>query len=383
MKLIYRLLPILTSFLVISCISFSREIVSQQPDTEAVPINVTEAEFSLVLPAPVYFLSGDEGSARLWRIEVDGVTLNSIKDCCIRNYAVSPSTGKIAYVTNETKLIISDADRKDTIEVDLGEVSYPQDLDTALAWSPDGSQLALGGENGLWIYMPEADRLFQISGTAEYTTFIRPLAYDAWSPDGSKILIMAHRPNADVDEIGMISTVNGEVKLASLLTGGRATWAPDSESFYASSNIIGKTGILPSLIVVTTDKMKPTALLKAELTEEGYGRYLEGAQVGSDNLLYYFYGEGPINLETKTTELTMYRSNKDGITDRETLRNDTYFGVSEILWAEDMSLAVIASTGIAPNTKTGVLTILPTNGKLPAIATPFGGYRLQWGQDVE
>jgi hypothetical protein len=82
----------------------------------------------------------------------------------------------------------------------------------------------------------------------------------------------------------------------------------------------------------------------------------------------------------------MYRSNRDGVTDWVTLRTDTHFGISEILWARDMSLAVIASTGNSPNNQTGILTILPTDGAMPAIKTPFGGYGLQWGQsdqDIE
>jgi len=79
----------------------------------------------------------------------------------------------------------------------------------------------------------------------------------------------------------------------------------------------------------------------------------------------------------------MYRSNRDGVTDRVALRTDTYSGISEILWAEDMSLAIIAGAGKSPNNQSGIITILPTNGEMPAIVTPFGGYGLQWGQAVE
>jgi len=378
-----RLLLIFAWFLIISCIVFTGENTSTPPATEPVTEEVTEevAEpgLSPVLPTPLYFLSGEDGNASLWRIEVDGATHIKIKDCCIRDYAISPATGQIAYVTNETKLFISDAYGEEAIEVNLGEVSYPQELDTALAWSLDGLQLALGGENGLWVYMLESEKLFQISGTAEYTTFIRPLAFDAWSPDASKILIMAHKPNADVDEIGMIPIVSGEVKMASILTGRRATWAPDSESFYVSSNFYGMMGILPSLVVVSIDEMDPQALIKGEFTEEGHGRYLEGAQVGPDNLLYYFYGEGPIDLETKTTELSIYRSNRDGVADRVQLRTDTYFGISEILWTKDMSLAVIVIGGNFPNAHSGAINIVPTDGAIPAFETPFNGRGVQWG----
>ena len=84
-----RLLPILTLFLVVSCIFFfTGGCTAPPPATEAVTEEVTEEvvepELSPVLPVPVYFLSGDDGVASLWRIEVDGVTLTSIKDSCIR-----------------------------------------------------------------------------------------------------------------------------------------------------------------------------------------------------------------------------------------------------------------------------------------------------------
>ena len=95
-----RLLPILTLFLVVSCIFFTGGCTAPPPATEAVTEaaietgteeateEVVEPELSPVLPAPVYFLSGDDGVASLWRIEVDGTTLSSIIDCCIRDYAV-------------------------------------------------------------------------------------------------------------------------------------------------------------------------------------------------------------------------------------------------------------------------------------------------------
>ncbi|MFC2025576.1 TolB family protein [Chloroflexota bacterium] len=363
----------------------SESTAAPPPATEAVTEEVTEEasepELSSVLPAPIYFLSGEDGNASLWRIEVDGATQSLIKDCCIRDYAVSPANGQIAYVTNDTRLIVGDGE--EAIEIDLSEVSYPQEHDSALAWSPDGLQLALGGENGLWVYMLESQNLFQISGTAEYTTFIRPLAYDAWSPDSSKVLIQAYKPGADVDEIGMIPIVSGEVKMSNILAGRRTTWAPDSKSFYISSNFYGMMGILPSLIVVSADDMKPDALVKSSISEDKLARYLEGAQVGPDDLLYYFYGRGPVAREANGTGLSMYRSNRDGITDRVMLRPDTLFGISEILWAEDMSLAVVASAGDSPNNQTGVITILPVDGTIAAITTSFQGFGLQWGQAVE
>jgi dipeptidyl aminopeptidase/acylaminoacyl peptidase len=335
-----------------------------------------------VLPAPLYYLTEDEaGAARLWRIEVDGVTRSSIKDCCIKAYAVSPATGQVAYVTEEGGLVICDAFGEQIVTVDLAEVRYPQELDSALAWSPDGLQLALGGADGLWFYMLELERLIQMSAAPEYTTDVRPLAHDAWSPDGSAVLVLAHRPNAGMDEVGLMQIVSGEVRMAGIASGRSVTWTPDGQSFYVSSNLIGMTGILPSLLLVTSGELEKTTLVQSETTDEGLlALYLEAARVGPDGLLYYFYGEGPIDFDGNSTALAMYRSERDGVTGRVQLRQEVYTGIDEILWAQDMSQAAIVGAEILDPGWSGAITILPTDGERETFVTSFTGYGLQWGR---
>jgi hypothetical protein len=369
-------LPIVVWFLVVGCISTMGERTSTPP---------TEAVKEPAIPAPLYFLSGDkDGEARLWRIEMDGVTQSLVVDCCIREYAVSSATGQIAYVTDGTTLIITDAYGEEIVAVDLDQVGYPHGLDSALAWSPDGSQLALGGESGLWFYMLELGRLIQMSGSPDYTTFIRPLAHNAWSPDGSAVLVLAHRTNAGVDEVGLMSIVSGEVRMTSILAGRSVTWTPDSKSFYVSSNFFGLTGILPSLLLVTTDDLEKTTLVESESTGDGLlGRYLEEARLGPDGLLYYFYGEGPVDFDNNVVGLSMYRSKGDGVTGRVLLREDVYTGIEEILWAEDVSQAIIVGAQPVDGNWIGTITIVPTDGERPVTVTPFAGYSLQWGQGGE
>ena len=369
-------LPFVVWFLAVGC----APSVGERPSSPA-----PESGVGPVLAAPLYYLSGNpDGDSRLWRIEVDGITQNLVVACCVRAYAVSPVTGQIAYVTGDTTLVISDARGGEIVTVDLAQVGYPRELDSALAWSPDGLQLALGGESGLWFYMLELGRLIQMSGSPEYTSFIRPLAYDAWSPDYSMVLVVAHRDNAGVDEVGVMPIVSGEVRLTSILAGRRFTWSPDSKSFYVSSNFFGQMGILPSLLRVTTNELEGTTLVASETTQDGLlGRYLEAAQVGPDGLLYYFYGEGPVDFDREVVRLSMYRSNQDGVTNRVLLRKVGYTGIDEILWAGDMSQAVVVGAGSVDQDWTGAITILPVDSARSATVTPFVGYNLQWGQAGE
>jgi hypothetical protein len=197
-------------------------------------------------------------------------------------------------------------------------------------------------------------------------------------------LLLAHRPNADVDEVGIMPIVSGEVKMTSILAGRSVTWTPDGSSVYVSSNFIGKMGILPSLLQINAGDLKKTTLVESETTDGGLlGRYLEGARLGPDGLLYYFYGEGPVAPDRNTTPLAMYRSGRDGVSGRALLREDRYAGIDEILWAGDMSQAVIAGAGSADQGWAGAITILTVDSAQPAVVTPFTGYGLQWGREDE
>jgi hypothetical protein len=338
-----------------------------------------------VLPAPLYFLSGDnEGNSRLWRVDVDGINLTLIRDCCVKAYAVSSATGQVAYVADdESTLVIVDASGGE-VSVDIAAVGYPEQFQSALAWSPDGSQVALGGENGVWLYAPGSDELTQLADSPDNAAAIRPLSYDAWSPDGRTLLVARMRADLDADLVGYLVISSGELQMTQIATGRRFSWSPDSRSVYVSTNFYGMMGIFPSLSVMTPEDNEITSLIMSESTDEGLtARYVEWAQVGPDGLLYYFYGEGRIEPSRDTGEVSMVRSSTDGVTDRVPLRDDVHIGVNEVLWARDMSLALIVGAEDWPEDLTGAITLLPTTGQETAVVTPFTGYGLQWGKESE
>ena len=332
-----------------------------------------------LLPAPLYYLAEEGGGASLWRVEADGATQVQIADCCILAYAVSPASGWVAYLPDETTLVVADALGGEVATVDIATVGYSTQSDTALAWAPDGSRVALGGERGVYAYAPGSGNLTQLFDGSEDSTVVAPLSHDAWSPDGRTLLIVNSEPDRDM--LGMLAVESGELVMSRLAAGRRFTWSLDSQVVYVSSNFWGMMGFLPSLLVFDPLANEPTLLITVDTDDEGLlVRYVDAAQEGPDGLLYYFYGEErEVEVGVDTGRLSMTRSNRDGITGRERLRDDVYVAVDEVLWAPDMSLALIAGADPWLENQTGAVTLLPADGQEPAVVLPFVGYGLQWG----
>jgi hypothetical protein len=103
------------------------------------------------------------------------------------------------------------------------------------------------------------------------------------------------------------------------------------------------------------------------------GQFVHTAQQSSDGALYYLYANSEQLPDTFfEPSFRMYRSEQDGVTHRMLLRNDSY-NISQVLWARDLSLAVIVSDG-------GKIIVLTTDNK-PALTLPQTGYDLRWSKD--
>ena len=62
-----------------------------------------------ILPQSIYYLIGSDEQAQVWRLGIDGLMTNQItqEDAGVREFAVSPIDGNLAYVT-ENKLYLVD-----------------------------------------------------------------------------------------------------------------------------------------------------------------------------------------------------------------------------------------------------------------------------------
>jgi hypothetical protein len=182
--------------------------------------------------ASIAFL-GEEGisggSRGIWRINTSGWGATQLKqDGAARSVAWSPASTAIAY----------DSDRGDyrVYFVDL----YGTDLPTEIlgeqpAWSPDGSRLVVRAcrpDCGLWIVGRSGGSAWQFTrGSAD--------SFPAWSPDGEQI---AFSRGSDTDIF--VLNVNGEGELRRLTDSAGhdslPVWTPDSRQIIFRTTRAGR-----------------------------------------------------------------------------------------------------------------------------------------------
>ena len=108
------------------------------------------------------------------------------------------------------------------------------DIGGRLEWSPDGTELAVIANNGVFIY----DRAFRLRRYREqdipnYT------AFGGWSPDGSRLLVENRMLSADTLQVSREYEIN--------LSG----WLMDGTQVFGFGNGYGEIRILDSSTVLT------------------------------------------------------------------------------------------------------------------------------------
>ncbi len=171
------------------------------PETEQSTATMETSTPSL-LPHVLYFLApGTNGKDQIWRMEKDGggISVITAEANGITGYDISPSSGLIAYLTNN-RIVITDNDGK-IIRIlvegppnDGNDIWYVTQRVSSPLWSPDGSQISYG-YNGLNLVNPDASNLKLLLQnkykTMEGGLIIVEEVYGpaAWSPDGKKLLV--------------------------------------------------------------------------------------------------------------------------------------------------------------------------------------------------
>lgn len=217
----------------------------------------TAPQPAAVLPAPLYILEGGQ----VVRVEIDGVTRTTITAeqaftegaVAVAELTVSPADGTLASIVQgpdgRNTLVLSDGNGQNRRElISDAPIGAPR-------WSVDGSAIAVQAsvfgtadspwQGGIWVvsaFSGEARLLlasdpYPSDGAGEAWGY----APEAWSPDGSKLLVSRFSLTVEVCEAGILDIASGALTLLehpegasprlSLQCAGGA-WAADSSGFY-------------------------------------------------------------------------------------------------------------------------------------------------------
>ncbi|MBA3468755.1 MAG: PD40 domain-containing protein [Herpetosiphonaceae bacterium] len=360
--------------------------------TLALPTADPTAEVAGVLPAPLYYLVGQDGKDQIFRLEVDGITSSQITSEAaadgVREYAISPADGSLLYISGNDLIRTDKHGANRTVLVDGPAISDPNDLNahhagdiTSPVWSPDGSQIAfgLGGVNVMAasggtpaLIMPhELQANPAMAALYRFAILRFPVA---WSPDGSKLLTTF----SYVPEGGFYSVLDMATTTAITITNPEGilccspVWSLSGATIYFANDVMGMvsvgmweanaaTGVVTRL-VGTADGAPPWALVKAPLA------------VGNDAFLAFYRqttDEALANGQTSAA-LTMTQINADGST--APLRS-TPTVAGQVLWSPDGRGAVVSGAAY----EAALLEWLPSDDS-PAVPLGTVGRNLRWGK---
>lgn len=362
------------------------EQAAQPEQAEAQPAGGEEAES--LLPAPVYYLSGDAERAQIFRLERDGVTTFQLTAEAggIDDYDVSHADGTVIYIINNQLYRINPDGSGRALLVDGGPLDenadnyYEARLDTP-RWSPDGARIAyhLGGLQLYNVNDGSSQLVLQNQVSVLDNGYTLPQAlYFAgeWSPDGQYLML-----NVGWYEGGTIAIYN--------LANGVLTeadypgifccyhnWTPDSRALLMASDAIGM--ISSGLWRMDATNGVVQTLLDTQAADNSYN-YAAGPNQMPNGDLRYFFHNNP-NIVEGYTPLQLVHSAADGVTGRQVVVGDSLV-VYEVLWSPDGLLALVVAQP-NPNDQSyprrGTLKLVnPENGQVQDLLQQVND--LRWG----
>ena len=295
-----------------------------------------------ILPHPVFFLSARGSTVQIWRLDRDGQTITQVSQgsAPISAFDVSRVDNSVAYisanqlaildiVSGDIQLLVDESDANATSEDYAAEERVSDPL-----FSPDRSVLAYG-LNGVWLLdldRGESSHLLKNSVSQDQELY-SPLA---WSPDGRKLLISISSQESVL--LGVLTPGEGP-ELIRFESEGliccHVSWSADSQSVLVASPYLGLTEAGLWLYDAATGEW--TRLIGEDELYEFVGWPLD---LPNGDLMFFYSSSADV----PQVEVPLYalRAAADGISGRIRIREDA-LNISEALWAEDGSLALIVA----------------------------------------
>lgn len=183
----------------------------------------------------IAFRSYRDGALDIYVMNADGSE--------VRNLSNNPSVDKLPTWSPDGSKVAFRSNRDGNWEIyvvnvdgsSLRNLTNNPAYDTAPAWSPDGSKMAFrsnrDGNSEIYVVNVDGSGLRKLTnnpGTVDELQTVS-FTYLAWSPEGSKIALLASDLNSTYTNIASVSVATGELKLltSSVDRHGRPRWSPD------------------------------------------------------------------------------------------------------------------------------------------------------------
>lgn len=345
---------------------------------------------STLLPAPLYFLANDNiGRAQAFRLDRDGATVTQLtfEPVEVKEFEVSPSDGRIVYISNNQLLTVNADGSNRAMIFDGGAVDQNNpflDEVRGLAWSPDGLTIAFG-HKGLNLYSI-------IDGTSNRVLddIIRDMeggfafpeelyVPELYSADGSKLILTLAYYEGSSTAIyspasgGLTRLSGGE---GAIICCGDYHLTPDGSALYAAYPFMGMFSA--GLWRVDTASGNVTTLLGGDF-DTNPADIADNPFLAPDGQLYFFHASVP-NTDgfIDRAPLQLVRSAADGVTGRTVLRPETFERMNEALWAPDASFVIVANAQDNQTYQGGAAQLYYTDGRPMIPLVPFA-FSMQWG----
>jgi Tol biopolymer transport system component len=341
-----------------------------------------------LLPHSLYFLNHDSaGLLQVFRLDADGQTLRQVtsESADVNTFDVSPKDGSVAFTSNNQLLLVDSNGAGRRTLLDGGALNGSNFFTNSVGvplWSPDGQTLAFSYD-GLNFYALSSGATTKVLANQIDTSQATPIVGEiyspnAYSPDGTKLLI-----NIGLNQGGTFGIYDPSTQGLLRFTRSdgrpvccRVDWAPDGSRLYVSNQLLGM--FEPGLFSVDPATGTVSTLLPGAAANNTLN-FAYAAQVGPDGKLYFFFNNLAAASDSGHTPLYLVRSDPDGVGNRANLQPNTFDNITEILWAPDASLAIVAT--LPPNAVKdagGQVQIVYADGR-PSVALPSFGQQMRWG----